>query len=154
MLWWSILPLLYSRSNVRSSFVSLFSHVSLSTPDFSLMPINYKLFFRCLSSNSAICSFILGFYWIKFWASSSFLLRVSSFCFSSVMSLFIFSYVSFWNSVGSCNAFISPFILDSKFLILFVKVLMIVFSWISRNSFSWAIVKILAILLFSNVFTW
>ena len=147
-----------------SSFVLLSSHVSLFTRDISLMPINRKLFLRCLSSSSAICSFILVFYSNKFWTSSLFLLSVSGFCFSSVMSCFIFSYVSFWNSNGSCNAFTSPFsgfysscmlvILDSKFSILFVKVLIIVFSWISSNSFCWAIVKLLAMVLFSNVFTW
>ena len=70
-----------------SSFVLLSSHVSLFTRDISLMPINRKLFLRCLSSSSAICSFILVFYSNKFWTSSLFLLSVSGFCFSSVMSV-------------------------------------------------------------------
>ena len=74
---------------------------------------------------------------------------------------FIFFCVSFWNPIDSCSAFTSlfsysfsscmPVIFDSKFSILFVKMLILVFSWISSNYFKSAIVKHLSTVLFCNV---
>ena len=63
------------------TFVSLSSHVPLSSPAFSLMLTIRKLFLLCLSFSSTIYSFISVFCYTNFCFSLLFLMSVSSFSF-------------------------------------------------------------------------